>query len=52
LLRGWESRRGAPSRTAVGEGVEINMIIVDELYGYFKQLVTGFIQGKDTIDES
>ncbi len=26
-------------------------IIVDQLYGYFKQLVTDFIHGNDTIDE-
>ncbi len=33
------------------DGIEINMIIDGQLYGYFKQLVTDFIQGKDTIDE-
>ncbi len=32
--------------------LEINTIIVDQLYGYFKQLVTDFIRGNDTIDES
>jgi hypothetical protein len=30
---------------------EINTIIVDQLYGYFKQLVTDFICVNDTIDE-
>jgi hypothetical protein len=32
--------------------LEINTIIVDQLYGYFKQLVTDFIRGNHTIDES
>jgi hypothetical protein len=32
--------------------LEINTIIVDQLYGYFRQLVTDFIQGNDTKDEN
>jgi hypothetical protein len=32
--------------------LEINTIIVDQLYGYFRQLVTDFIQGNNTIDEN
>jgi hypothetical protein len=32
--------------------LEINTIIVNQLYGYFKQLVTDFLRGNDTIDES
>ncbi len=29
-----------------------NTITIDQLYGYFKQLVTDFIQGNDTIEEN
>jgi hypothetical protein len=31
--------------------LEINTKIVDQLYGYFKQLETDFIHGNNTIDE-
>ncbi len=36
----------------LSQRLEINTIIVNQLYGYFRQLVTDFIQGNDTIDES
>jgi hypothetical protein len=31
--------------------LEINTIIVDQLYSYFRSVVTDFIYGNDTIDE-
>ncbi len=31
--------------------LEINTIIVDQLYCYFRLLVTDYIYGNDTIDE-
>jgi hypothetical protein len=31
--------------------LEINTKIVDQLYGYFRQLETDFICGNDTLDE-
>jgi len=32
--------------------LEINTIIVDQLLNYFSSVVTGYIYGNDTIDES
>ncbi len=32
--------------------LEINTIIVDQLLGYFSSVVTDYIYGNDTIDES
>jgi hypothetical protein len=32
--------------------LEINTIIVDQLFDYFRQLVTDFIQGNNTVVES
>jgi hypothetical protein len=31
--------------------LEINTIIVDQLYSYFRAVVTDYIYGNDTIDE-
>ncbi len=31
--------------------LEINTIIVDQLYSYFSSVVTDYIYGNDTIDE-